>query len=487
MLLHSLTRLLRCSALLKRAERRHLSTARATKVVIFTLLLICGFVLVNTLELAFESELTQPLPQDVAVKVYFNHNQASKYKDPYRYFIREGDNLENQIIDAINQAQSTVDVAVMEFRLPKLAEALIAKHLTGVKVRLLIDNNYNKALADYTPEEIARMNQHDKSAFEELKRYPGDALAMLRKNSIEIKDDTFGGATKGSGLMHHKFVVVDRKTTIISSANLTTSDMHGDFNSPESRGNANNMVVVADNAQLASAFTDEFNYMWQGLFKSYKPDRPPVTIPAGTGTITVHFSPAKRQQDIVTTSNGIIANFIEQVKKSVHIALFVYSDQKISDIVGEVHEQGVEDIKVLIDPDFYGQPYSKAYDALGLCPLTSKKNHRVRVKPWQHPITTVGFPTAPTGDRGVHSKMAILDGTLVITGSHNWSNAGNYSNDETLIAIRNPKVAAHYEREFGRLYKTAVVGLESLPHAQNCQVNASSRSRAMPGLPRASL
>jgi len=39
-------------------------------------------------------------------------------------------------------------------------------------------------------------------------------------------------------------------------------------------------------------------------------------------------------------------------------------------------------------------------------------------------------------------------------------------NDETLIAIENPTIAAHYEREFSRLYKTAVVGLESLPHAQ---------------------
>ena len=446
---------------------------QAAKAAIFTLLLICGFVLVNTFELALKSELTQPLPQDAAVKVYFNHNPASKYKDPYRYFIREGDNLENQIINAINQAQSTVDVAVMEFRLPNVAEALIAKHATGVKVRLLIDNNYNKALADYTSEEIASMNQHDKSAFEELKRYPADALAVLRKNNIEIKDDTFGGAAKDSGLMHHKFVVVDGKTTIISSANLTTSDMNGDFNSPESRGNANNMVVIANNVQLANAFTDEFNYMWQGLFKSDKPYRPPVTVPAGAGTITVHFSPATRQQDIATTSNGIIANFIQQVKKSVHIALFVYSDQKISDTVGEMHEQGVEDIKLLIDPDFYGRPYSKAYDALGVCPLSSNKNYPARVKPWQHPITTVGFPTAPMGDRGVHSKMAILDESLVITGSHNWSNAGNYSNDETLIAIHNSTVGAHYEREFGRLYKTAVVGLESLPQAQKCQVDFS--------------
>ncbi len=456
------------------ASLRH-QYRRATKVALLVFFLICGFVLVYTLKPASQSEIAT-LPQDPAVKVYFNQNPASEYEDPYRHFVRKGDNLEKQIVDAIDQAQSTVDVAVMQFRLPKVADALVAKQKAGVKVRLIIDDKYNKALTDYTPEEIARMNEHDKASFEELKRYPADALALLRQNGIEIKDDTSDGATKGSGLMHHKFIVVDGKTTIISSGNLTNSDFHGHFNSAESRGNPNNMIVVSSNTQLSAAFTEEFNYMWQGLFKSHKPDRPPITIPAGAGTITLHFSPAKRKQDIETTSNGMITFFINQVKQSLHIALFVYSDQKISDTVGEVHDRGVEDIKLLVDPDFYGRPYSKIYDAMGVCPSTGRRNSTL-VKPWHHPISTVGFPTPSVGDRGVHSKMAILDERLIITGSHNWSSAGNYSNDETLIAVDNPTVAAHYEREFGRLYKTAVVGQESLPHAQKCYTHASTKKR----------
>lgn len=449
-----------------RFTRRRYS--QAIKAVLLTFFFVCGLVLFNTLKPVPQSKL-DPLAQDPAVKVYFNHNLTSRYKDPYRHFIRKGDNLENQIIDAINQAQSTVDVAVMEFRLPQVAAALIAKQKAGVKVRLLIDNKYNKTLGDYTPEEIARMNQHDLRAYEELKRYPTDAMALLRESGIQIKDDTSGGATKGSGLMHHKFVVVDGKMIIISSANFTTSDLHGDFKTSESRGNPNNMVVVPHNVQLAKAFTEEFNYMWQGLFKIHKPNRPPVTVPVGAGTITLKFSPARRKQDIATTNNGMIAYFVKQASSSVHVAVFVYSDQQISDTLSRVNSQGVKDIKVLIDPDFYRQPYSKAYDALGVCPPTGKRKSKIQVKPWQHPITTVGFPTSLIGDRGIHSKMAILDGRLVITGSQNWSISGNYLNDETLIVIQNPTVAAHYEREFSRLYQTAVLGLESLPRARKCQ------------------
>ncbi|MDM9385070.1 phosphatidylserine/phosphatidylglycerophosphate/cardiolipin synthase family protein [Chlorogloeopsis sp. ULAP01] len=423
------------------------------------------------------------LPQDPVIQVYFNQNSISSYKDPYRHFHRQGDNLEHQVINTINQANSTVDLAVMEFRLPEVAKALKRAKERGIKVRVLLDNKYNKTIEEYTKEEISRMNNHDRRAYEELKRYPADALAILRQSGIEIKDDTSAGATKGSGLMHHKFLVADEKTTIVTSGNFTTSDFHGDFNNFDSRGNPNNMIFILDHA-LAKTFTEEFNYMWQGLFKSRKPKRYPVTIPVGTGSITVNFSPARRQENVATTSNGIIASYVQQAQKSVYIAVFVFSDQKISDTLSRVYDKGVKDIKLLIDPDFFGQPYSKAYDALGVCPRPGKKNYSIKVNPWKNPIATVGFPIAPTGDRGVHSKMAILDGELVITGSHNWSNSGNYLNDETLIFIHNPTVAAHYEREFSRLYQTAQVGLATLPYAQKCQAQflpqTASESESLP-------
>lgn len=47
----------------------------------------------------------------------------------------------------------------------------------------------------------------------------------------------------------------------------------------------------------------------------------------------------------------------------------------------------------------------------------------------------------------------------MITGSHNWSEAANRNNDELLLVIQNPIVAAHFEREFERLYRTARLGL----------------------------
>ena len=75
------------------------------------------------------------------------------------------------------------------------------------------------------------------------------------------------------------------------------------------------------------------------------------------------------------------------------------------------------------------------------------------------PLATIGVPTLPQGDL-LHHKFAVLDRRTVIAGSHNWSNAANYNNDETLLVIQdNPTVAAHFNREFDRLYQGGVIGI----------------------------
>ncbi|MBD3882457.1 hypothetical protein IFO70_11865 [Phormidium tenue FACHB-886] len=79
-------------------------------------------------------------------------------------------------------------------------------------------------------------------------------------------------------------------------------------------------------------------------------------------------------------------------------------------------------------------------------------------QPWRRPLTTVGIPSLPEGDL-LHHKVGIIDGRVVITGSQNWSDAANESNDENLLVIDNPTVAAHFQREFERLYAGATLGI----------------------------
>ena len=60
-----------------------------------------------------------PLPQHPQIEAYFNQNPAHHYTDPYRQISRDGDNLEQLLIDTIENAQERIDIAIQELRLPK--------------------------------------------------------------------------------------------------------------------------------------------------------------------------------------------------------------------------------------------------------------------------------------------------------------------------------------------------------------------------------
>jgi len=53
----------------------------------------------------------------------------------------------------------------------------------------------------------------------------------------------------------------------------------------------------------------------------------------------------------------------------------------------------------------------------------------------------------------------VIDNKTVITGSFNWSPAAAHTNDETLLVIHSPKLAAHFTREMNRMWRSAELGI----------------------------
>ena len=56
-------------------------------------------------------------------------------------------------------------------------------------------------------------------------------------------------------------------------------------------------------------------------------------------------------------------------------------------------------------------------------------------------------------------QFAVIDRKTVITGSFNWSPSAAHQNDEVLLVIRSPQVAAHFSREMDRLWRSADLGI----------------------------
>ncbi|WP_107668873.1 DUF655 domain-containing protein [Cyanothece sp. BG0011] len=435
----------------------------------------------------------QPLAQDPLIEVYFNlnHAKSADYRDPYRNIDRPGDNLEQIIINSINSAQSTIDIAVQEFRLPNIAKALVKQAEKGVTVRVILENTYHQSLSDFTPERVNQMTIREKQRYDGYFQFidlnndneisseelnTRDALTILNQGNIPIIDDTEDGS-KGTGLMHHKFVIIDGQIVIVTSANFTLSGIHGDFNNNETRGNANNLLKIKS-SELATIFQEEFDLMWgdgkggkkDSRFGINKVKRFPKSIKIGQSEVMVKFSPNSSKDDWPITTNGLIGNVLNQGKQSINLALFVFSDQQIANSLENKNNQGIN-IKALIDPEFAFRYYSEGLDMLGVA-LSNNCKYEMDNQPWQKKINTVGFANLPQGDK-LHHKFAIVDDNIVITGSHNWSASANYQNDETLLVIENPVITAHYQQEFDRLYNNSSLGI---PENINSKIEADIKN-----------
>lgn len=420
-----------------------------------------------------------PLPQEPLIKCYFNQSQASSYTEVLRQQTRLGDNLEEIIVNTIADANSTVYVAVQELSLPSITQALAERYRAGVKVRVIIENTYNLPWESLSPSEVSQLPERERDRYNEfisissnnidgdISQYKvnhRDALIILSNAGVPLIDDTADGS-KGSGLMHHKFLVVDGKTTIVTSANFTTSGIHGDFSESLSQGNTNNLLKI-ESVELAELFTEEFNLLWgdgpggklDSKFGIKKPFRQTREVLVGDTKVAVQFSPTSKSLSWQKSVNGLINQTLEKAQKSINLSLFIFSAQLLVNTLEKKSLQGVL-IQGLIDRSFAYRYYSEGLDIMGIA-LPNKCKYETNNQTWKKPIYTVGVPNLPPGDR-LHHKFGIIDNSIVITGSHNWTEAANKNNDETLLVIESSTVAAHFEREFQRLYQTATMGIPS--------------------------
>ena len=404
-----------------------------------------------------------PLP--AGVELAFNHDTLRHYRSPTSGELREGSDLEGLIIDTIRRARSEVVVAVQELSLPGIAAALIERARAGVPVRVVVENTYRRPWSLLHPSEL---DAHGRDRLEQLaaladrnrdgrltgdERFQGDAMALLEAAGVPIHDDTSDGS-RGSGLMHHKFLVVDGRWVVTGSANFSSSDIHGDADGGRTSGNANHLFRF-ESAALAGVFREEFERLWSGHFGMDKAEGPARRISVGATEVEVLFAPHADADP----ANGLalIGQRLGEARRSIDMALFVFSAQPLADGLAARARNGVR-VRALVDPGFAYRSYSELLDLMGLTLPDRRCRLEQRNSPWARPLASVGIPRLAAGDK-LHHKLAVIDGTTVISGSFNWSPSAAGTNDETLLIVHAPAVAAEAEREMQRLWRGASLGV----------------------------
>lgn len=399
------------------------------------------------------------LPLPPGIRVAFNHRGDSRYRSPVSGQWRQGDDLEALLLESIREARVEILVAVQELSLPAVAEALAERHRRGVRVRVVLENLYSTPWSQQHPVDLPPHQRHRQQQLVALGQ--GDAVAVLQRAGVPLLDDTADGS-RGSGLMHHKFLVVDGRVVVTGSANFSPSCIHGDAGAPSTRGNVNHLLRF-DSPALAGVFAAEFARLW-GDGPGGQPDSrfgiakqgggAQVVDVAGT-PVEVLFSPHRRSDP----NHGLawLETQLAGAGRRLDLALFVFSGQNLADRLQELHGRGVK-LRLLADPGFANRAFSETLDLLGVTLPDQDCRIEADNRTWSAPLEGVGTPRLASGDK-LHHKFAVIDGGAVITGSFNWSPSAAFQNDETLLLIRSPLLARHFEAEIDRLWRGAELGV----------------------------
>jgi phosphatidylserine/phosphatidylglycerophosphate/cardiolipin synthase-like enzyme len=406
-----------------------------------------------------EGRPPQALPLPEGITVAFNHNPASRYRSPITGAWRQGDDLEDLVLQSIEGAERQILVAVQELSLPRVAAALVRKHQQGLDVRVVLENTYS---TPWSLQHDAGLSPHLRHRNQQLRQLGwGDAVLVLQRGGVPMLDDTADGSA-GSGLMHHKFMVVDGRTVVTGSANFTPSCIHGDPGDGRTRGNVNHLLRL-QSTELAALFNAEFAKLWGdgpggapdsrfGLAKDSS--APQQAMVAGT-PVQVLFAPHRRSD----AHHGLtwLAQLLSQSQTSLDMGLFVFSAQNLADGLAALQARHVR-IRLLADPGFANRSFSETLDLLGV----SQSDRRCRLeagnKPWLRALPGVGSPRLRPGDK-LHHKVAVIDAQRVITGSFNWSPSAAHQNDETLLVIDSALLARHFTAEIDQLWRGAELGI----------------------------
>jgi phosphatidylserine/phosphatidylglycerophosphate/cardiolipin synthase-like enzyme len=179
------------------------------------------------------------------------------------------------------------------------------------------------------------------------------------------------------------------------------------------------------------------------------------TVMVGPTRVRLLFAPHRRSDP--HHGLNLLAQVLAGSKRRLDLALFVFSAQNLADTVGQLKARGVQ-IRLLADPGFANRPFSEVLDLLGLALPDRHCKLEAGNRPLAAALEGVATPRLAGGDK-LHHKIAVIDKRTVITGSFNWSPSAAHQNDEVLLVIDSPLLAAHFTREMDRLWKGAELGI----------------------------
>jgi phosphatidylserine/phosphatidylglycerophosphate/cardiolipin synthase-like enzyme len=145
------------------------------------------------------------------------------------------------------------------------------------------------------------------------------------------------------------------------------------------------------------------------------------------------FSPAEK-------CSAHLLREIVAARKELLVAVYAFTNDDLATALIHAKKRGVM-VRVIIDREYDG--------------ATDRSKGRF-LESQKIPVRRLSGVKANTAEKDgglMHQKFAVIDGSLLFTGSYNWTRAADHLNDENLLMFRNAgALAEEYRKEFFNLW-----------------------------------
>ncbi len=313
--------------------------------------------------------------------VYFTDPLNTRDRSQYQ------NGVDEQLAAEIGRVERTLDIAAFELNNEIITQAILDAHNRGVAVRMVVDDEHTLEDDDST-------------------------IVEIELAGIEIVDDD------RSGLMHNKFMIMDRNRVWMGSMNFTQNGVYRN----------NNNALLLRSPQVVSTYQAEFNEMFERGEFGVRSD------PSNTADFTQNGIPI---EIYFASENEVIDELLSEInnaRRTIRFMTFSFTRDDLGQALVARAETGVV--------------------VTGVSEVTGSQTQYAELPR----LYCAGLDVYQDGNNGVlHHKVFIIDERTVITGSFNYSNNAVESNDENVLIIRNADIAALYLQEFERVRSIARV------------------------------
>lgn len=327
----------------------------------------------------------------------------------------------NLIVNVIQEAQTSIDIAAFVMTSEDIFSALIDAHNREVKIRIVVDAKSANTMGS-------------------------DVQALIDQNIPVKLNNQFR-------IMHNKYIIIDGTSVQTGSFNYSAS---------ADKRNAENAIFLNEQPNIAKLYTDNFEKLFTDsktihsikdlqielgvtseslnkeadfpVDKTIKKDNTYFqSIQINSGIVDVAFSNACNYISSSPSAKHLILQVIQNAKDNIYMAAYDFSD---SDIIGALEESQRKGVNLNIVLDYKANSKNNAIDNLKTLGANVYLNKKFSI---------------------MHNKYIISDNNTLEMGSFNYTtSAENEQCNNILVFYNQDTLINSYMDDWNMLYQTSM-------------------------------